>query len=340
LLVTLMLALNSVAQNVDSKTQPQTPAAGAQHQASPSPTPDDRAKLLLRKVREAQEKELNEHGPQPPSSSSTGGFSMLAFIRAGWPLVVEYEIEEGATADLEIVTLNDRGFHHFKHRLEGIDIGTGATISSDPHNIVTLRIRKDTVAVPAEFGDLQPGTIGISARMQTPHGSRKARFKLHGLGVGVHTLHALERPRDRDEAEPPAFSFLNSNFEMNFPAQASVLRDLDVTPEMINTKQGQRAAYRFVPAETFGQWAADFSTVTYKMEDGMEVTKTKRIQTKEFRSEISGGSEARGDWDGKNARGKFSKGPHLLAVRAWWSAASAGAGASCFRNADKLITVQ
>jgi hypothetical protein len=341
LLVTLVLALNSVGQNVDPQTHPQAPAVDAQSQASPSPTPDDKAKAILRKVREAQEKELNEHGPQPPSSSSTGGFSMLAFIRAGWPLVVEYEIEEGATADLEMLTFNDRGFHYFKHRLEGDDLGAGSTITgSDPQNTVTLRRRKDTVAVPAEFGDLQPGTIGISAKMNTPHGSRKARFKLRGLGVGVHNLHALEKPRDRDEVESQSFNFRKTRFEMNFPTQGESLRDLDVTPEMIDTKQGQMAAYRFVPAETFGQWAADFSTVTYKMEDGIEVTKTKRIRTKEFRSEISGGSEARGDWDGKNSRGKFSKGPHLLAVRAWWSAASAGAGASCFRNADKLITVQ
>jgi len=322
LFVLFLLALNSAGQDIDPQTTRST-----QHQASPTPTPTDKGKDFFRKVREDQEATLNEHGPQPGTTSQTGSFSMLSFIRAGWPLVVEYELEEGAVADLEIVTLNDRGFHRFKHRLEGANIGEGA--------------RRDIITVPGEFGELQPGTIGISARMKTPNGSRKADFKLHGVGVGVHTLHSAEGPRRNPrEAQSQSFSFINSKFEMTFP-QESVLQDLVVTPQVIDTSQGQRASYTFRPAQTFGQWAADFSTVTKTVDgDGVNVTKTKRINTKEFRSEISGGSVVSGDWDGKNAKGKLSKGLHKLAIRAWWSAASAGAGASCYRNSNQEFTVQ
>jgi hypothetical protein len=322
LFILFLVALGHLAPSSNAQRGVGTP----QGHASPTPTPDDKLKAALRQVREQQERELNEHGPQPSSTSSTGSFSLMSFVRAGWPLVVEYELETGAEAQLEIVTLNDRGFHLFKHRLAGAEIGGGA--------------RRDIVTIPGEFGELQPGTIGFSARLKTPDGSRKAEFKLHGLGVGLEKLHARERPAASPQFDMPAFGFLKSSFPLTALPQTGVIQDLDVTPELINTAQGEKAKFRFVPAQNFEQWAADFRTVTHSVQDGMDVTKTKLINTKEFRSALSGGSEAYGDWDGKNFRGKLSKGPHQLAVRAWWSAASAGAGASCFRNADKQIVVE
>ena len=328
----LMLALNSSGQN--------PPAAQTHQQPSPSPTPD-KGKEFFRKMREEQERDLNQHGPQPSASSQTGGYSMLAFIRAGWPLVVEYEIESEAVAELDLVTLNDRGFHIFKHRLEGIDIGDEVTLSDGPQQAVRLRYRKDIVRVPAEFGDLQPGTIGFSARMKTTTGSRKARFRVLLLGVGVSTgVSSERRPHERRETESLSFSLIKSNFGMSLPLPDSALRNVDISPEVIDTSLGEKAAYSFIPAENFAYWAADFNAVTYGIKDGIEVTKTKRIFTKEFNNEINGGSQAQGDWDGRNARGKFSRGPHQLAIRAWWSAGSVGDGKSCVRNADKLITVQ
>lgn len=292
---------------------------------SPKPSSDDDddkkssgLQNLLAGSRVEQERQLNERGPQVTATIRAGSFGMAAFVQAGWAIVAEYRLEDGAEANLEIVTLNERGLHIRRLKLEGVDIGSG--------------VLRAVVTIPAEFGEKQPGSLNIIATKKDEKGRKQpAKFFLYSLGCGVSAdfpglFSAGRKHKDGTRG------FTLASFRSTKPIPS----DINITPELLDTAHGQQIEYRFVAPGDFGQWAAYFGVIT-NTEDGTEV---KRVTERMFPVALARGSEAVGEWNGKNSKGKVKKGQYTIAVTAWWSAASAGAGASCVLRTDHTFTVQ
>lgn len=325
-------ALLALALHGSAQIDPNGPQQPANVKASPSPTPSklDFGQLFaaaLVKSREEQEKELNERGPQFPRSWSSHHFSMTAFCKAGAPIVVEYELEDGAEASLAVSIFSLKGFDFFQHRLEGEVIGKGA---------LSL-VRRDVVHLPAHFGEeLQPGAIAVHARI----GKKDARFKLHGLRIGSFAKTARATDPWRTTLGLPVSYFSGNNSLVDgIPGfQDDVISGIQVDPLTINIGERRMAEYSFTASQQFGTWAADFRSITVKSKNGREFETTKWVRTDQTNELLNADAPARGQWDGLNSRHRPSTGRHQLVIRAWWP--KANGGAECIRIADEAITVK
>jgi len=274
---------------------------------------------LLAGSRANQEKLLNEKGPQVSKSFSSNRFSVGAFVQAGWAMVVEYKLEEGAEGKLEVSTFSDRGLHDHTFKLAGVDIGNG--------------VKRDVLHVPADFKEREPGLILISASKKDDQGKKqRANIKVYSLGVGVADDFpglfnaAVRQPQQRPHFIPAKYNSLRPNAS-----------DITITPELLDTAQGQLIKYIFIPPSDFGAWSANFGVVVNNSDGESEV---RRVTEQYFNTPLNRGNESGGTWNGKNSKGKVKKGQYQIAITAWWSSASPGNGASCVLNSDSTFIVQ
>jgi hypothetical protein len=113
--------------------------------------------------------------------------------------------------------------------------------------------------------------------------------------------------------------------------------DITITPELLNTAQGQLIKYVFIAPSDFGRWTANFGVVVNNSDGESEV---RRVTEQPFDTPLNRGNEASGTWNGKNSKGRVKKGQYQIAITAWWSSVSPGNGASCVLNSDSTFTVQ
>lgn len=307
--------------------------------ASQSPTPDSKDEFgksirqALATSRMEQERQLNEHGPRFPDSYDSSHFTMTAFLSTKSSIVVEYDTLEEAEIKLAVSTLSEKGFQYFVAGLKGTVIGPG-TIGS---------VKRAVVELPAYFGvDPQPGVIGIRAQIATPKGKKDAPVELHGMGVGVSNPF----PPAGEEGttfEPASYRAAGRAagdlIERLMVVQSNVLNIITVSPETISIKQNGKTDYSFVANTWFGEWAADFRSITTSTtKDGRQKFKTKWVKTYEPGEQLLANTATGANWDGLNFKGRPSIGRHKLVLRAWSS--KANGGAACVRTSRQTITVQ
>ena len=274
---------------------------------------------LLAGSRAEQEKLLNEKGPQVSKSFSSSRFSVGAFVQAGWAMVVEYKLEEGAEGKLQVSTFSDRGLHDHTFKLAGVDIGNG--------------VKRDVLHVPDDFKEREPGYILITASKKDDQGKKqRANIMVYSLGVGVaDDFPGLFNAAARPPRQHSPFILARFNF---FRPNTS---DITITPELLDTAQGQMIQYKFIPPSDFGAWSANFGVVVNNSDGESEV---RRVTEQYFNTPLNRGNESSGTWNGKNSKGKVKKGQYQIAITAWWSSASVGNGSSCVLNSDSTFTVQ
>lgn len=273
-----------------------------------------------------QERQLNAHGPQFPATYDSSKFSMTAFLKARLPIVIEYELEKGAEAKLGVVLLSIKNFEIFNHRLGGEIIGDG-TIGP---------IRRDRIELPDRFGpELQPGLIGLDARVEIAGKKKTARFELHGLGIGEPPKASGPGP---GVVELMPASNVADWFESLGGRPVDPISSIRITPVAFSPSQKERTNYSFVPTNTFGAWAADFYALSFTMKGGRETIKTKLVKRYEPGEQLTANETIEKQWDGLNTKGRPLRGIHSLVIRAWWS--KANGAAAYVRPASQKITVQ
>jgi hypothetical protein len=266
---------------------------------------------------------LNEQGPQFPQTFDTSKFTITTFVKGGWPLVIEYELEKNSLAVMTLKAQTDRGPQNFVQNLSG----EGGR-------------RTEMLQIPERFGDkIVPGFIAIEAFTNLGGEKKHTDFQLYGIGLGVERV-AFEAPEPlTGQVVPAAYSLrLPDVFSSVKLFQSEVISGPTFDPDTINVGAGNKITYRFQPRDKFGMWAADFRAITKQTNsDGSVVRKTKWVRTDQFDEEI-GPREVVRDWDGKDRKGKISPGEYRLTIRAWWSAVKGGK--SVVRLADKNILIK
>ena len=248
---------------------------------------------LLAGSRAEQERLLNEKGPQVSKSFSSSRFSVGAFVQAGWAIVVEYKLEEGAEGKLQVSTFSDRGLHDHTFKLAGVDIGNG--------------VKRDVLHIPADFKEREPGAILISATKKDDQGKKqRANIRVYSLGVGVADDFpglfnaAVRRPQEHAQ-------FILAKYSLKPNAS-----DITITPELLNTAQGQLIKYVFIAPSDFGRWTANFGVVVNNSDGESEV---RRVTEQPFDTPLNRGNEASGTWNGKQSISTVSRVPMVLGWR-------------------------
>lgn len=271
-----------------------------QRQASPSPTPS----ALSRKY-EAEIRELRKNGPKLPDEIGKGGFTMKALIRGGWPITVEYELEEGAEGYIRFLVPEWKWppLLYFE-KLES----TGAGKISRKEFFLPESLPEESLPYQITFDFKED-----------------AHFRLRGIGFGLKTIKKLFKPHSNVRSAD-----FQHRYFIRFP-QSDKIKDLKCSPETINTGQGETLSYSFVPGADFSSWAVAF----YVDKETNGVEKSYLVRTQRF-NEIFENKLVDQRWDGRDDSGGFSDGRHHLAISAWWSD---GSDPSVFVQSDQIITV-
>lgn len=141
--------------------------------------------------------------------------------------------------------------------------------------------------LPQEFGKKpRVGVLSFQAFKSGPGERKEARFFLHGLGVG-----------------------LRANV-----VGSMVVDQIQFRPGSIRPSLEQKAAYSFRSLSDFDTVSADFMLVTLAP-DG--VVRPVRVKKQTFKHGVRRGETVAKEWDGKNSKGKISRGPHQLHVGVW-----------------------
>ncbi|HEX6184510.1 MAG TPA: hypothetical protein VFZ44_11560 [Pyrinomonadaceae bacterium] len=141
--------------------------------------------------------------------------------------------------------------------------------------------------LPREFGDKpRVGVLNFQAYKTGPGERRSAFFFLHELGVGE---------------KPNVYG-------------SRVIDQMRFRPSSIRPGLKEKATYSFLSLSDFDTVSAEFARVTLAP-DG--VFRPVLIDREMLKRGVRRGETVAREWDGKDSKGKISKGPHQFHVRVW-----------------------
>lgn len=153
--------------------------------------------------------------------------------------------------------------------------------------------RQEVIRELSGFGKkLQVGELTFQAFKNGPDPRKPARFFLYGLALG-----------DRKDV-----------------IGSMVVDQLHFQPGTLRPNLKEKATYSFRSLSDFDRASADFLLVT--LSDGILCPQLAARQM--FKNGVRRGESVTKDWDGKNTKGKVSRGPYQFRVRVWRGLKSGG----------------
>jgi hypothetical protein len=231
-------------------------------------------------------KVLSESGPRFPEAYAIGSFSAFVFARGGAPMVVEYQLGNENTATIKITVQGKKDEKSFTHRLEP----TGN------------EIKLATFLLPEEVFGKKPVVAKLSVQAEN-RDQKPPEFAFAKLSV---------QAENRDQ-KPPNFALYG--LCMGEKACGSIgLENLSFQPGRVRAAQKEKAAYSFYSRFDFDQVYAEFEHLGYTSqgEPANESVNGQKI------GGVRRGESAGREWDGRDRKGKVSKGRHQLVVKAWY----------------------
>jgi hypothetical protein len=243
-----------------------------------------------------QEKSLYKKGPRLPKQYNVNDLSIRIFVRGGWPVMLDYGLNSGAVAVLNI-------------SVEGVE---PFSIKVEPAAREQIRF-----TLPDRFGSQrQVGKLHITASANI---GEPANFQLYGIGVGGAGVQALRRTSrlglDVQLASAGFSDQMHEHDQISLFGPRGVglepAAQITVDPTRINLRDKPRRviafSYKFRSAFGDGQWelwrevGPDALQVWHKGTGSISPNQTKSQK-----------------WNGKRSSPKgFSLGTHAIVLSAW-----------------------
>jgi hypothetical protein len=235
-------------------------------------------------------------------------FSVKGFVKGGWPIVIEYQLEPESSAALTITIK---------------DMKQPFVIQLPP----TKGERKEIIRqLPEEFGRKpQVGVLSFQAFKVGAGQKQPASFFLYGLSVGA--VGAGQKQ--------PAHFFLYGLGVGDKAVGPMVIDQLRFQPGSIRPNLKEKATYSFRSLSEFDTVSADFMLVTISPDN---VVRPQLVAQQMLKNGVGPGETVTKEWDGKNRKGKVSQGPHQFYVRVWRGLKSGGDWV--FAAIEELVRVE
>ena len=289
---------------------------------------DDQIKQFDGLPKTDKELKLIARGPLFPKKYSMSNLSMRAFVKGGWPLIVDYALQPGASA---MMTISVADKEPFSVPLEG----TTATAAPTPGNLAeqfaaqlllsliekylkkpeTSRKQK-VIQLPDYLGEHQQvGKIVIQAYTEFGAEKRQANLQLYGLGMGTKAVVATADASRRDPTAAhhyrPVGLFVDG-------AGSLAIDQVSLNPKSISFALGQKVKYKVHSRSAFFKVAVIFN-IDVTVEN---VSWTEGVYYQELGAITENGwleppRSCTCVWNGANFDGNASRGSHNLEVRAW-----------------------
>ena len=257
-------------------------------------------------------RDLLRYGPQFPDSYDPSNFSIKALVNTNWPMVVEYELEQGSTA---VITIQVMEADPFTQTLVGEGMGKPRTAR------FTLPVYKGRGPHPA--------LISFKARRDGAGRKERAAFHLSGVGAGKSAVASLPKGANGLEVASIGHLPLGGVRAVAFCPHGAV----NVYCVTFNaTSSGYE--YNFYVGNKFDVWGADIVTVE-------QVGKTDKDQGFQvaFKPEPIGPdlNPLSDVWNGLGKDGrKARRGKYRVRVKAWLSAENTADWAAKHSESDPI----
>lgn len=244
---------------------------------------------------ERQAELLNADGPLLPAAYEVEDLSMRVFVRGGWPVVVNYSLEAGASASL---TLEAEGV---APTVQSLSPGAG---------------RQVVFVVPPQYG-ASPRVSKLSIRVSGGRGVEPLR--LHALGMGEAVVRRRAGGQVRPASYLPAL-VAAARFGAAPPFEPAPPDDIPISGVRLDPTEIEAARCRdvllsFSSAERFAVAAAEFYRVEYSR------TARRLVHTFAFAQRfrpVPAEETIRGNLRGcLTPGGVISFGQHELKLRVW-----------------------
>ncbi len=256
---------------------------------------------------QAVTRQLLEHGPQLATSFNMSAFATRGLVKAGWPVVVEFEQDIVGPVDLRI---SAKGVSTYTWHLGAGRIG--------PRHAVIL--------LPDEFGNaLKPAVVAVSATEDDRAASTLRPFRVRQLGVGPRAVPRMviggaNRPRNGARFALRRASrglFMDRLLKVTSRKQTRAFDRFLFEPLNIHVDRNETTAYRFYSEADFDSIAVNFMKLEHGP-DGLNhhLVNEHRIDEGVRKEHWVGRDELR-YWDGRDRNRSISRGEHRIQVRAW-----------------------
>ncbi|MFN0121245.1 MAG: hypothetical protein ACKV2V_12165 [Blastocatellia bacterium] len=239
-------------------------------------------------------KELEKKGPHFPDRYLMNSFSVQGFVKGGWPLVIDYELQ---TPGIVLLIVEADGADPFFYRL---DSTPGRKLLGGSRNNPTIRL-------PATFGDRpRVGRYSIRAFSDNTGPMQPIYLRFFGLGAGPRAIGSVAIDQLRFQPGTIVHGGSGQPREASYSFRAR--SDFDKA-----RAEFYRVGKTCPPGGAPGAANAPCSIFSEKVRDGKEWGGINREET-------------RGDkWDGKpDGRINRVSMQHQFCVRAWMKSAKEG----------------
>lgn len=312
-------------------------------QPSPSTTPQ-RKSSKLKKIgqkilgflacqadKRKKEQELSRWGMQFPAVYNESDFSIVALVKGGWAVVIEYESEQRNTAS---VTFTVKDVAPFTQPLPVKDAGPNQPSAQDARVANTMVFR-----LPERFGTTpQAALISFRALTDGPTGKVPGSFQLNAMGIGDRALESasitqpgrqtVERGALQVKIAARGFQPLDNfgSWRAGTPKGVAIV-DINITPtpDRVSSRRGGAFDYYFVSTNFFDVWRAEYRRNTKTpAANGGYIYGTEYVGGRNFNEPVSAGPNPQPPPPRKAKRwsirggGRFSPGQYKIMVCAWY----------------------
>jgi len=311
--------------------QSQPPPLAVKPSPTPPATEDPRTYEItidrFDQLNEQKQKEiLRQQGPLFPAEFNPADYSMRAFVKGRWRVLIDYALEVDSSVTVTIKT-NEATFSQ----------AFPTTPTSNPSHITLIKqdggsqkipvVKKQVEFIlPDKFGNVSQVAAVSFRALKNGREGRGAVLRIYALAM-------------RPEGETAVNAFLNevrnqtfslhhtpSVWQYSFLSGTVIDQISFLGPLAIQTYRGEKFTYQFHSRSDLNRLSAIFF-LDYV--DASGVLAARQVHSERLRAIRRDEWSPQFYWDGRSTNGKVSKGPHQLHLRGWTASVKDGSWVTC-----------
>ncbi|HMF55724.1 MAG TPA: hypothetical protein VK619_05155 [Pyrinomonadaceae bacterium] len=293
-----------------------------------------------------QERVLVKNGPLFPENFDPRNYSIRAFVKGNWQVIVEYGLEVDSTATITIQT-NDATFSQTLDTRTGVGNTQNVVnfTGEDGTHVTKVLVKGRAVfLLPAsEFGQstgvakiffhAQKNSQPRNPRRNSDQPQKSALLQIYALSMGIDSNSTAELLQS-DMSYLPV-QFYPAFYGMQYEYRGSTVIDrILFDPFSIKASLGQKFTYQFHSRTDLSRLSAIFFQ-DYVDREGALISR--QVYSQRLGAIRRDEWSPTLDWDGRTKNGKASMGTHELQLRGWRGTVADGVWIAC--SPDRVLTV-
>jgi hypothetical protein len=312
---------------------PQSPPAPLAVKPTPTPlaTEDPRTYEVtidrFDQLNEQKQKEiLRQQGPLFPTEFNPAAYSMRAFVKGRWRVLIDYALEVDSSVTVTIKTKEATFSQAFT-----------TTPTSKPSHITLIKqdgtsqkipvVRKQVEFIlPDNFGNVSQVAAVSFRALKNGREVRGAVLRIYALAMRAEGENAVNAFLNEVRDQTVSLHHSAVAWQYSFLSGTIIDQISFFGPLAIQTYRGEKFTYQFHSRSDLNRLSAIFF-LDYV--DASGVLAARQVHSERLRAIRRDEWSPQFYWDGRSTNGRVSKGPHQLQLRGWTASVRDGSWVTC-----------